>query len=79
MDVNVLQQRCRVLKTASPDIDTGGRSICTWESLGFTAGDIITYRQLGEGDRRFKYGLGHVAEHGCGAFIYHGEVEVLKA
>ena len=76
MDVNVMKQRCRVLRTASDDIDTGGGLIITWEELGFTAGEIIPFVQLGEGNSMTKYGIGRTLS---GNFIYHGEAEVLKA
>jgi hypothetical protein len=84
MDVNVLVQRCRVLRTASPDVVTGlGSKPVDWEEFGYTAGNIITFRQLGEGSPQTKYGIGHFtaaagAERGGSAFILHGEAEVLK-
>lgn len=80
MDVNVMKQRCRVLHTASPDIVVNpGGIILPWEEFGHTNGDIITFTMLGEGDPRFKYGIGHFEDNiGRRPLILHGEAEVLR-
>jgi hypothetical protein len=60
----------------------GSRPVA-WEEFGYTAGDIITFRQLGEGSPQTKFGIGRFdsapgANYSGGAFILHGEAEVLK-
>ena len=81
MDVNVMRQRCRVIRTASNDVFTlTGFPPVPWERFGWTAGDIITFTQWGEGDRRFKDSIGWFEswDGKTSAVILHGEAEVLK-
>jgi hypothetical protein len=81
MDVNVMRARCRVIRTASPDVVTpSGLSPQPWENFGYTDGDIVTFVQWAMDDPRWKTSIGWF-DSKTGhqrPIILHGEAEVLR-